>query len=126
MPKDNIERAIAKGTSKEASGLEQVVYECYGPGGVAIVIDALTDNRNRTTQEIKHLLLQNGFELAVPGAALWAFAKSAEGIWSPKEPLLEVEGGDEMKLEEILLALDEHEDVQSVYTNTRGYESTRG
>src|SRR3990167_4007457 len=60
MPKENIERAIAKGTSKDSGDLEQTVYETYGPGGVAIIVDALTDNKNRTTQEIKHLLSKNG------------------------------------------------------------------
>src|SRR5512140_2919551 len=50
MPKDNIERAIAKGASKDSGNLEQILYEAYGPGGVALIIDALTDNKNRTTQ----------------------------------------------------------------------------
>lgn len=124
MPKDNIERAIAKGTSKDEGALEQVVYEGYGPGGVAIVIDALTDNRNRTTQEIKHLLSQNGIELAAMGSALWAFSKSSDGAFTPNEPLVEMSDEDETKLGEILSALDEHEDVQNVYTNARDYEST--
>ncbi|OYV26819.1 MAG: YebC/PmpR family DNA-binding transcriptional regulator, partial [Parcubacteria group bacterium 20-58-5] len=68
MPKDNIERAIAKGTSKDAGELFPVVYEAYGPGGCAIIIDALTDNKNRTTPEIKHLFSKMGFEIAAPGA----------------------------------------------------------
>src|SRR3989344_7289283 len=55
MPKENIERAVAKGASKDSGDLEQVVYECYGPAGVAIIVSALTDSRNRTTQELKHL-----------------------------------------------------------------------
>jgi transcriptional/translational regulatory protein YebC/TACO1 len=55
MPKDSIDRAVAKGTSKDAGELEQVGYEFYGPAGAAIIVGALTDNRNRTTQEIKHL-----------------------------------------------------------------------
>ena len=66
MPKDNIERAVAKGASKDAGDLEEVVYECYGPGGAAIVIDALTDSRNRTTQELKLIMTKNGIELAAP------------------------------------------------------------
>src|SRR3989338_1842153 len=69
MPKENIERAIPKSASKDSGNLEQVVYEAYGPGGVAIIIEALTDNKNRTTQEIKHLLIVLGVELASPGAA---------------------------------------------------------
>ncbi|HVW82961.1 MAG TPA: YebC/PmpR family DNA-binding transcriptional regulator [Candidatus Paceibacterota bacterium] len=123
MPKDNIERAIAKGASKDSGDLEQVVYEAYGPGGVAILIDALTDNRNRTTQEIKHLLSTYSLELANPGAASWAFTKSIAG-YAPNEPLVEIAGEDEEKLGALLDALDEHEDVQRVFTNARGYEST--
>jgi len=124
MPKDNIERAIAKGVSKEGGDLEQVVYEAYGPAGIAIVIDALTDSRNRTTQELKHLLSKNGVELAAPGAALWSFTKSPDGSFTPNEPLAEVAGDNETKLGELLSTLDEHDDVQTVYTNARGYEST--
>jgi YebC/PmpR family DNA-binding regulatory protein len=125
MPKENIERAVTKGSSQEAGNLEQVTYEAYGPGGAAIVIEALTDNRNRTTQELKHLLSIHEIELASPGAALWAFTKSSTGEFSPNEPLIEIAGEDETKLGELLNALDEHEDVQTVYTNARGYESTR-
>ncbi|MDB5195157.1 MAG: YebC/PmpR family DNA-binding regulatory protein [Parcubacteria group bacterium] len=124
MPKDNIERAVAKGTSKDAAALEQVTYEFYGPGGVAFIADALTDNRNRTTQEIKHLLTKNGYELGTPGSALWAFTKSPAGSFAPNEPLMEVTGDDETKLGELLTLFDEQEDVQQVFTNARGYETT--
>lgn len=123
MPKDNIERAIAKGLSKDSGNLEQVVYEAYGPGGVALLVDALTDNKNRTTQEIKHLLVLQGIELANPGAASWAFTKTGEE-YIPKEPLIDIIGADEEKLHAILEALDAHEDVQQVFTNARGYEDT--
>ncbi|MDD3531649.1 MAG: YebC/PmpR family DNA-binding transcriptional regulator [Candidatus Pacebacteria bacterium] len=123
MPKDNIERAIAKGASKDAGNLEQVVYEAYGPAGAAIIIDALTDNKNRTTPEIKHLLSKQGVEVAAPGAASWAFTKIGT-TYTPNEPLTDVSGIDEEKLTAILDALDEHEDVQRVFTNARGYEST--
>ncbi len=121
MPKENIERAVAKGTSKDSGDLEQVVYEAYGPGGVAILIDALTDNKNRTTQEIKHLLSLQGIELASPGAASWAFTKNS-GSYIPNEPLVEIVGEDEEKLGAALEAIDEHEDVQRIYTNAKGYE----
>jgi YebC/PmpR family DNA-binding regulatory protein len=124
MPKDTIERAIAKGASKDAGSLEQVVYEFYGPGGVAIIIDALTDNKNRTTQEMKHLITKNGFELGAQGSAAWAFTKSPNGSLAPNEPLMKVAGEDETKLGEILSILDENDDVQRVYTNAQGYEST--
>lgn len=123
MPKDNIERAIAKGASKDSGNLEQVVYEAYGPAGVAIIIDALTDNKNRTTPEIKHLLSKQGVEVAAPGAASWAFTKVGNS-YVPNEPLTDIAGTDEEKLAAILDELDEHEDVQQVFTNARGYEST--
>ncbi len=126
MPKDAIERAVAKGASKDADALEQVVYECYGPAGVAVVIDALTDSRNRTTQEIKHLLSKQGYEMAAPGSASWAFTKGPDGSYTPNEQtMLDVSGADEEKLGNLLDALDEHDDVQTVYTNAREYESTR-
>jgi transcriptional/translational regulatory protein YebC/TACO1 len=122
MPKDNIERAIAKGASKDSGNLEQVVYEAYGPGGTALMVDALTDNKNRTTQEIKHLLVLQGVELSSPGAASWAFTKTGNA-YMPNEPLMEVSGDDETRLGAILEALDEHDDVQQVFTNARGYEN---
>jgi len=122
MPKENIERSIAKGISKDSGSLEQVVYEAYGPGGVALLIEAFTDNKNRTTQEIKHLLSSRGIELASPGAASWAFTKAA-GSHTPNKPLVEVDGADEEQLGVILGALDEHADVQRVCTNARGYEN---
>jgi len=123
MPKDNIERAIAKGISKEAGNLEQVIYEAYGPAGAAIIIDALTDNKNRTTPEIKHIFAKRGFEIAVPGAASWAFTKTGTS-YIPHEPLISILGEDEEKLTDLLEVLDEHEDVQQVFTNVRGYENT--
>lgn len=124
MPKDNIDRAISKGSSKDAGELEQVAYEFYGPGGVAIIVSALTDNKNRTTQEVKHLLSKNGYELGTPGSALWAFAKSPDGRFAPNEPLMDVAGADEEKLGQLLELFDEHEDVQEAFTNARGYEQT--
>lgn len=123
MPKDNIERAIAKGVSKDSGNLEQVLYEAYGSGGVALLIEALTDNKNRTTQEIKHLLVLHGVELASPGAASWAFIKTGTD-YIPNEPLFEVADADEENLRGILEALDDHADVQQVFTNARGYEDT--
>lgn len=123
MPKENIERAVAKGISKDSGNLEQVVYEAYGPGGVAILIDALTDNKNRTTQEVKHLLSLQEIALAAPGAASWAFTKTGDK-YAPHEPLIEIAGTDEERLSAILETLDEHDDVQRVFTNAQGYEDT--
>ncbi|MBP9817004.1 MAG: YebC/PmpR family DNA-binding transcriptional regulator [Candidatus Pacebacteria bacterium] len=124
MPKDNIDRAITKGASKDSSELEQVAYEFYGPGGIAIIASAVTDSKNRTTQEIKHLLSKNGYELGTPGSASWAFTKSPDGRYSANDPKMPVAADDEGKLEEILTILDEQEDVQEVFTNAEGYENT--
>ena len=123
MPKENIERAIAKGASKDSAALEEILYEAYGPSGVAILVNALTDNKNRTTPEIKHLLSKYGVDVAAPGAATWAFTKIG-AIYIPNEPLTDIEGTDEEKFVSILEALDEHEDVQQICTNARGYENT--
>lgn len=124
MPKDNIERAVQKGVSKDAGDLEQVAYEFYGPGGIAVITVAVTDNKNRTTQEIKHVLSKNGYELGTPGSASWAFTKLPDGRYTPNDPKMEVAGADEEKLSDILSQLDEHEDVQEVFTNATGYENT--
>ena len=115
MPKDNIERAVAKGISADAAALESITYETYGPGGAAIVIEVLTDSRNRTAQELKHLLTENGLALAAPGSALWAFEKTTTG-WNPKTmvPLSET---DNAKLMEVLEKIDAYDDVEEVYTN---------
>lgn len=77
MPKDNIERAIAKGTGEgaDANALETVVYEGYGPGGVALLIEAVTDNRNRTGSEVRHLLSKHGGSLGEPGSVAYNFDK---------------------------------------------------
>ncbi len=115
MPKDNIERAVAKGMSADAMELESVVYETYGPGGIAILIDALTDNRNRTAQEIKHILTKNGCELASPGSASWAFSKTTDGYEPTSTIAISDEDGE--KLSALIEVLDENDDVQDVYTN---------
>lgn len=74
MPKENVDRAIKKGTG-ELPGVtyEEVRYEGYAPGGIAIIIDILTDNKNRTVAEIRHILTRNGGSMAENGAVLWNF-----------------------------------------------------
>jgi len=77
MPKDNIERAIAKGTGSDsdADAFETVIYEGYGPGGVAFLVEALTDNRNRTGSEVRHIFSKQGGSLGEPGSVAWQFEK---------------------------------------------------
>ena len=77
MPKDNIERAIAKGAGEGSDGaiFETVVYEGYGPEGVAVIVEALTDNRNRTASEVRHLFSKHGGNLGATGAVAWQFER---------------------------------------------------
>jgi YebC/PmpR family DNA-binding regulatory protein len=78
MPKDNIERAIAKGTGEglDTDNIETVLYEGYGPGGVALLIEALTDNRNRTGADVRHAFNKHGGNLGEPGSVSYLFDKS--------------------------------------------------
>jgi len=88
MPKDNIERAIAKGSGSgaDADAFEAIVYEGYGPEGVAVIVEALTDNRNRTASEVRHIFAKFGGNLGTTGAVAWQFERRgvvlvpAEGV----------------------------------------------
>lgn len=111
VPNDNIERAVKKGVGGEAGSVEQITYEAYGPGGCAIIIEALTDNRNKAAQEIKHILSKNGYELAVPGSASWAFEKNIPKNTIPISP------EDGLKLQTLIEELEDNDEVQEVYTN---------
>ncbi|MEO0160973.1 MAG: YebC/PmpR family DNA-binding transcriptional regulator [candidate division WOR-3 bacterium] len=75
MPNENIERAIKRGTGQlnDGQALEEVIYEGYGPNGVALLIEAVTDNRNRTTSEIKHVLARHNGSLGTQGSVAWQF-----------------------------------------------------
>ena len=76
MPADNIKRAIMKGTGElEGGQLEEILYEGYGPGGVALIAEVVTDNRNRTVSEIRHVFSKNGGNMAEAGAVSWMFSK---------------------------------------------------
>lgn len=114
MPNDNIERAIKKATDNSIP-LESITYEAYGPGGCAMVIEALTDNRNKAAQEIKFILSQNGFALAGMGAATWAFAKEGM-VWKPTTTV-PLEDADLEKLSKLVEDLENNDEVQDVFTN---------
>jgi len=81
LPKDKIETAIKKGTGElGGDNIEEVIYEGYGPGGVAILVEAATDNRNRTVAEIRHILSKNGGSMGESGCVAWMFEK--KGVFS--------------------------------------------
>jgi YebC/PmpR family DNA-binding regulatory protein len=77
MPKDNIQRAIDRGTGEgaDADAIESITYEGYGPGGAAILVEALTDNRNRTGSEVRHAFEKHGGSLGEPNSVAWQFSK---------------------------------------------------
>ena len=113
MPKDNIERAIKKGTGElEGTSYEEVNYEGYGPGGVAMLIDCLTDNKNRAVADIKHLFDRHGGNLGEPGCVAWMFEKKGLIVFEKGQV-------DEEKLLELALEagaedVKEHEDQHEV------------
>jgi YebC/PmpR family DNA-binding regulatory protein len=95
MPNETIDRAIRRGTGQEDGvTYEEITYEGYGPGGVAVMVDAMTDNRNRTVAEIRHLFGKNGGNLATTGAVNWIFEKKGYIVVpkeaKPEEELFEV------------------------------------
>jgi YebC/PmpR family DNA-binding regulatory protein len=95
MPNDTIDRAIKRGTGElEGVNYEEITYEGYGPGGVAVMIDAMTDNRNRTVAEIRHMFSKNGGNLASSGAVGWIFEKKGyivvEKSAKPEDELFEI------------------------------------
>src|SRR5438045_696967 len=120
MPKDNIDRAVAKGSGADAdaSTFETVVYEGYGPSGVAVIVEALTDNRNRTAGEVRHTFAKNDGNLGTSGAVAWLFERHgivlvpADGADEDELTLAAAEGGaDDVSLDgssyEVLSAAEE-------------------
>jgi YebC/PmpR family DNA-binding regulatory protein len=113
MPKDNIERAIKRGTGedKSAAALEQVTYEGYAPNGIAVMVEVVTDNRNRAVADIRHVLSKAGGNLADPGSVSWQFQRvayfaiSSSGI-DPEEVFdLAVDAG----ADDVILGVDDIE-----------------
>lgn len=115
MPSDNIERAVKKGAGGEGAELIEAVYETYGPGGVAVMIEVLTDSKNRASAEIKHILSKNGYALAAPGSCSWAFHKEGKE-WIP-QTTVEISEEDGTKLEEFVEELENNDDVQEIFHN---------
>ena len=125
MPKDNIEDAIERAITQKA-GEKEITYEAYGPGGSQLVIEAETNNRNKSAGEIRHILDEHGSDLAKPGAVVWAFEDSRiqdgdnEGArrWEANTKM-ELDGEDKNKLKTLLESLRENEEVREVYTNIK-------
>ena len=123
MPKDNIERAIQRGTGEgaDAASYEAIVYEGYGPGGVALLIEALTDNRNRTGSEVRHALSKAGGSLGEPGSVAYLFDKQGvivvdSGSYSEDDLIVAIDAGaqDIAVDEDVFEVLTEPSDLTAV------------
>jgi YebC/PmpR family DNA-binding regulatory protein len=115
VPNENIDRAIKKATTDTSAALELITYEAYGPGGCALIIEALTDNRNKAAQEVKFILSKHNLSLATIGSASWAFEKSREG-WIA-QTTVPISSEDSSLLEKLLEELEDNDEVQEVFTN---------
>ncbi len=117
VPQENIERAV-KRASEADTDLEELTFEAYGPGGAAIVIEAISDNKNRTVQEIKMILKEHGGKWGEAGSVRWAFGLPAGGEreWKAKFPQ-ELSEEDAKKLLALVEALEDNGDVQNVFTS---------
>src|SRR5438067_285875 len=125
MPKDTIERAIKRGTGEiEGATYEEVTYEGYGPGGVALMVEAMTDNTNRTTPEIRHIFEKNGGNLGTPGSVRFKFERKGyfaiEKSATSEDKLMEVAleaGADDLQTDAA--------DAFEVYTSPENFEQVR-
>lgn len=113
MPKDNIERAIKRAGEKDAAAIKEVLIQAIGPGGVAIAIEGVTDNSNRTISEIKNILSGNEAKMVPEGSLGWMFDVTS---WTAHAPL-EADEATLNKIGKLITELKEHEDVEKVYTN---------
>jgi YebC/PmpR family DNA-binding regulatory protein len=124
MPKDNVERAIKRGTGElEGVSYEEITYEGYGPGGVALMVEVMTDNTNRTTPEIRHMLEKNGGNMGTPGSVRFQFDR--KGYLS-----VDKKAADEDKLMEIALEAGADDllsfgDAFEIYTSPENFEQVR-
>lgn len=119
MPKDKIQKAIDRGLGKSTSGvaIQEILYEGFGPGGVAIIVQALTDNPHRTSSEMKYIFSRAGGALSGPGSAMFMFHKqqTADGeSYVPAMPMT-VENDTMEAIEELIETFLENEDVEDVF-----------
>lgn len=117
MPKENIDRAIKRGTGEIAgANLEEVTYGAFGSGGVAILITAITDNKNRTLSEIKQILSEHNAKFTESSSIQWMFRRSGAD-WVPNSPIEIEDENIKKQLEALYEALDEQNDTNEIYSN---------
>lgn len=115
MPKDKIARAIERGTGKTAAGasLQEVMYEGFGPGGVGMLIMAVTDNNNRTSGDVRFLLSRHGGSLGAPNSAKYFFERTEDGSYQVVMPM-QISDADRGQLDQLVDQLEEHDDIEEV------------
>lgn len=119
MPKDNIERAIKKGTGQlQGAQIEEMTYEAYGPAGIALIIEIITDNKNRIVAEIKNILNKFEGKLAAVGSVKYMFERQNEE-WVAKYPIEITDKKTKSQIERLFNALDENDDIQEIYSNLK-------
>lgn len=113
IPKESIERAIQRASEEKS---EHITIEAYAPSGAALIVEAITDNKNRTLSEIKKILSDFGSKLAQPGSVKWMFEKS-DGEWKPKFKHHIEDQNTKDKILKLISALEDHDDVENVISN---------
>jgi YebC/PmpR family DNA-binding regulatory protein len=118
MPNDKIQRAIDAGLGKRnGQAIQEIVYEGFGPGGVALMIAAMTDNTQRTSSEMKFILSRNGGSLGSPGSAAFMFTRHPDGSYTPAMPMEITDENTIEHIESLLEALHGNDDVEDVYVS---------
>jgi len=129
MPNENIERAIKRATGEiPEKKLEEVLYEAYGPGGIAIIIEGITDNKNRSLNEIKQILNQHGGKLVQEGAIKWMFERKGCITINVKSQMSNVKTKEELELLAIEAGAEDlywYDDDLDVYTNIKDLEKVK-
>ncbi len=124
MPKDNIERAIKKGTGElEGVSYEEIIYEGYGPSGVAILVQAMTDNRQRTVADLRHIFSKHGGSLGEPGSVAWMFEK--KGLILVSKDMVDEDTLMEATLEAGAEDIVDQDDTWAVYTDPQTLEGVK-
>ena len=129
LPKDNIERAIKKGSGElEGVRLEEVLFEAYGPGGIALIIEGITDNKNRTLGEVKQILQQHNGKLAGEGSVKWLFERRGVIIINWESQTENFKNKEELELKVIEAGAEDiywHKDLLDVYTKIESLEGVK-
>jgi len=132
MPKDKVEKAIKRGTGEiEGGRLEEIIYEAFGPGGIAIIIECITDNKNRTLSEVRHVLQKYNGKLAESGSVKWLFER--KGIISLQINNKEASANKDKDSIELIaiesgaedIDYNEEEDILDIYTKTEELEKVK-